>query len=91
VSKLEAAHAANILAVVQIIRTEHLLYGLDSFCEEAASPMVPSLTVLARRGWSSRAFVYDMPELVALVADCSLRTAVSLMFRGETVHTGGLF
>lgn len=91
VSILEAAHAADVLAVVQIIRTEHLLYWFYSLCEEAASPSMPSFAVLTRWGLSCWAFADDMAELVALIADGPLGTAVRLMLGRETIHAGGLF
>ena len=90
VTELKASHASNIWIFYQIFLAKQLLYGVNSFRQKTAGPWMLSLTVLARVASASGTLIDDMAALIAIVANCPLRTFISSMWVRQTVHASVL-
>ena len=90
VAVLVARHAPDIFAAIEVVSIEHLLDRFDSPSEETAYSVVFSLAVLTECAASGRTLIDDVSPLVALVADCPLRTSLAGVGEGEAEETAGL-
>lgn len=86
VAILEAPHASCILVIVEIVSIIHLLYRLNSLGQKAAHSAMFPLALLAEASSRGAALANDVPPLIALVANCPLRTPVAPVGRGEAVE-----
>ena len=73
---METPHAPDVLALVQAISVEHLLYGFDALGQETAHLGVLALALVAVVAWGLGALVDHVAVLVALVTHRPLRATL---------------
>jgi hypothetical protein len=79
VAILVALHAANVFAIIEVVCVEHLFDRLNPLCEKATDSVVFSLAFLAETTATCGTFIDHVAPLVTLVADCTLRAALTGM------------